>query len=185
MDFFIVIGWRTDFEQSGWAVGHCKHCGRHEAVRIGRPVTVVTLYYLIRLGRHVGEEVSSCDGCGEPVRPRGAAIPVANWSYKDGLAALFKVCAPDLVSDVPRFTSDGDLRALLRWVRRRSSLGAVDIGFGLFTGMWIGALLAIPFGFWLGIPGDPHPVRIAALSAMAGGFLGSVIGAMVDGLRQT
>lgn len=187
MDFVVAVAWAKEFQQSRWAVGYCERCRCAEAVRIGREVTNVSLYHLIRIGRSVADDRAYCDWCGEPLLPwpDSQTVPVTAWSYSDGLNALVATCAPDLVRKTPVLSTADQCRAFLRFVRKRSSIEAVDVSFGLTSGLWIGTLVSVALGYFVGWPDAPDRFQDFFRWWLVGLLVGAVVGSAVDGIRLT
>jgi hypothetical protein len=95
---------------------------------------------------------------------------------------LFEKCAPELETEVPQLTSDSDLRKLLTWIRKQSSIDAVDIGVGLVVGLLIGAASALSVGLYLANQEGYDPIKAGLLSLVAGAVPGSIIGSLVEAI---
>ena len=102
------------FDQTHWSVGYCPACDRTEALRIGRWINTTSLYFVVTIAREVGETIACCDFCGRGAKPDEDAgvVAVDGWSYRDGIAKLFGLCAPAYDFGPPRFSTEAEVTGL-------------------------------------------------------------------------
>ena len=153
MSFPVLISWNTVFEQAGWTVGHCSHCGQLTAVRVDNAVEVVRIY-LYPVHRRAMGQVARCDFCERPIRLQRSVptIGLSEWSPPEGLTALFDTLPPFNEIRPPDRPTTKRLRSLLSAAREAASFYKVNIGdisISLAVGAVLGGVLAALIGMSL------------------------------------
>lgn len=187
MAITIAISWRTELQQTAWAVGYCPSCGCWDAIRVGEAVQVMSLYEWFPFLRTVIGPSSVCDWCEYPAAPAPDTpiIPLGDWSYPQGLGTLVAKCAPDLQPSAPQRTTDVEVQTLLEWIRRKSSINAVDLGAGLAVGLLAGAVVAMLIGHLIVRQQGDDPIRISVVSLALGGVGGVLLGAVTEAVLKS
>jgi hypothetical protein len=182
---FITLHSKKWFDLTGWSIGYCTSCDRTEAIRIGRVISTTSLYVVVPVTRKVGAKVSCCDYCGrEAERDKDAeVVDVDDWSYRDGIATLFDLCAPAYDFGPLRFSKEDEIISLLRATTRATSYSKVDLNaqwLPPLLGAVVGAALAIVLAPMLSDGKDKFRVTFVAL--LGGGFVGGLIGVFTGGI---
>jgi hypothetical protein len=185
MGITLAISWQTILQPTDWSVGYCVRCDRFEAIQVGDLVEVTTAYEITMSRRVIGRG-ARCDWCGTGANPMPEAqvIPRGRWSYAEGVRALFEKCAPALLAHAPQLTADDDLRPLLSWVQRRSSVDSVDIGVGVIEGALVGAVLGVGVALYVLAQGGYDAIRTVMLWLPLGGVAGMVVGATAEAVLK-
>jgi hypothetical protein len=182
---FISVHWKKWFDQTDWSVGFCPSCGRMEAIRIGRLMSTTSLYLVVPISRKVGAEISCCDFCGREAEqnPDAAVVSVDEWSYRDGLPALFKLCAPEYDLGPLRFSTEDEVTSLLKATARATKFSKIDLNsqwLPPLMGAVAGAALTITLSLLLSEEKDQF--RVIFLSLLGGGVVGGLIGMLIGGI---
>lgn len=184
---FLIFSRKKWFEQTSWSIGYCSTCNRTEAIRIGRMISATMLYGFVTVSRQVGSEVSYCDFCsGSATQYQDAkTLGVEDWTYRDGIATLFELCAPGYDFGLPRFSTEDEIIGLLRATSRSTSYSKIDLNtqwLPPLIGACAGAVLAIvlvPMLF------DEHDdFRAIFLPLLGGGCVGGLLGILIGGIRS-
>ena len=140
----IAIHSKSVFKPEGWSVGKCLRCDRFEAVLLGQ-WSKITSVNLIAVSKQFVSTAGICHWCEQPVHTFSDVNPVQlqEWSPRDGIAALFSKCAPQLMESVPRIKNEGEINTILDFVTRRTRFGKVGVGgIGTICGFLLGAILS-------------------------------------------
>ena len=158
-----------------------------EAVRIGRVISTTSFYFVIPVEREVGSKISCCDFCGGEAVPYkdSGFVEVDDWSYRDGLWALFEKCAPRYDSGSARFSTKEEVDSLLRAVTRATKLSRVDL-----NTQWLPPLIGAGVGAAMSLvpallSDQPDQFRVVFLALLGGAFVGGILGIIIGGLYSS
>jgi hypothetical protein len=177
----VSFGSSTTLKQAAWSVGFCSRCNSFEAIRVGDAIRKLDISGL-PVSREVIGLVAVCDCCDSMATPAPEARThrLDGWTYDDGLRRLFELCAPNLLSECPYKSTEVEIGKLLKRVKSRTSVNALEIGPGMIFGALIGGAFGLIAGIVAASIEQLSVVGMAIGGILGGGFVGGLVGSFVS-----
>src|SRR5262245_6940031 len=180
---FMTVHWNKWFDQRYWSLGYCEWCDRAEAIRIGHVINTTSVYFVIPVNRNVGSKVSCCDYCGLEAKrdPDAEVVDTADWNYRDGIEALFEMCAPQYDFGPLRFSTEDEVISLLQAPALATKYTKIDLNVQWLPpliGGCVGAALAVVPA---ALSRAENMFGAVALAILGGGFVGGLLGILAGG----
>jgi hypothetical protein len=185
----ISLEWQTEYHPHRWSFGYCPSCQEAGLVRLDRVEEVCYLWGMFPVDTQDTEQTAPrCDFCRRLVEQvfHAKGIALDKWSPVEGITALLdRLDLADRVLPPEDASSDARLHSLLTSVAQESSIFQFGLSpIGMFAGLILGVLAAVPLGKWLFAAGyvepPPDEIRFVMIMCMIGAVVGVLLGATTE-----